>query len=654
MAEVSRLGWGFSGKPGGIITLCVALGFLFLGIGLFGAFAMTEIAQFLNWPREVIVRFYEFRWPLTIVMIAAFCGAIYLNYRYRFVPQFLSFVGVAGLAVMVFAIHFMVPYVFFPAQHHTAKYLSMEEAIALEDKSDSAMDLSDDDRVYVIEIDGDAVAYPQEILWVPHIAGDEIGGKDVVMAYCVLSNLPLAYGTEVGGQDTDFKVMMQVHNNLILKDAVSGEITQHILGETEFTKTPLQSYPVQMMPWGTFKALYSDGRVFFNNYDDDFMPSLWKQKAPPAMEAHFEGPEPLFPTLRLDDDRLPQKEQVWGIRIGDQEVAISREFLEANPISNIEVGGEPIVVAYFKDLDTVGAFSRKIDGKVSDVSEIDPKGNTPDEQTCVFASEINKYARLTYEHNYKDISPELFARDHFNDDILKITDICNEIPDFDILCAGFPCQPFSQAGYKKGFNEDKDERGNMFFHICRIIEAKRPKAFFLENVRHILKHDDGKTFEIIRKKLEEELNYTFHYKVIKASDYGLPQHRPRVFMIGFNKSGHRELPNFHFPEPIPLRFNMSSVFDGECSREIGFTLRVGGKGSGLHDRRNWDSYLVDGNERRLTSREGKIMMGFPDDFHFPVSEAQAMKQLGNSVAVDAVEITAEKLLQYLDQNARLF
>ena len=86
-------------------------------------------------------------------------------------------------------------------------------------------------------------------------------------------------------------------------------------------------------------------------------------------------------------------------------------------------------------------------------------------QTCVFASEINKYARLTYEHNYKDISPELFARDHFNDDILKITDICNEIPDFDILCAGFPCQPFSQAGYKKGFNEDKDERGNMFFHI---------------------------------------------------------------------------------------------------------------------------------------------------------------------------------------------
>jgi len=151
---------------------------------------------------------------------------------------------------------------------------------------------------------------------------------------------------------------------------------------------------------------------------------------------------------------------------------------------------------------------------------------------CVFASEIDPHARKTYECNFKETNPELFSLGMFNDDIRKISPL--DLPDFDVLCAGFPCQPFSQAGHKRGFKDNhKSERGNLFFNIVEILEAKKPTAFFLENVRGIVNHDGGNTFRIIREIIENELGYSFHYQVVKASDYCLPQLRPRTFMIGF-------------------------------------------------------------------------------------------------------------------------
>lgn len=263
---------------------------------------------------------------------------------------------------------------------------------------------------------------------------------------------------------------------------------------------------------------------------------------------------------------------------------------------------------------------------------------------CVFASEIDKYARETYYHNFKEKNPELFKNNLFNDDIRKITP--SELPDFDILCAGFPCQPFSQAGYKRGFNDShKSERGNLFFNIVDILEVKKPKAFFLENVRGIVNHDNGNTFKTIRKILEQELGYSFYFSIIKASDYGLPQLRPRAFMIGFRDD--LVLQNFSFPQPVPLKFTMSDVWQGKCDRDIGYTLRVGGRGSKIGDRRNWDHYLVDGQVRKIMPEQAKKMQGFPDDFEFPVPQSQAMKQLGNSVAVDAVKLCAKRMIEYI-------
>jgi DNA (cytosine-5)-methyltransferase 1 len=259
---------------------------------------------------------------------------------------------------------------------------------------------------------------------------------------------------------------------------------------------------------------------------------------------------------------------------------------------------------------------------------------------CVFASEWNEYARETYKHNLKKISPDLFESGNFAGDITQVKK--REIPDFDILTGGFPCQPFSQAGHKKGF---EDMRGTLFFDIVEIIKVKKPRAFFLENVRHLYKHDNGETFEEIKRVLTEELGYSFQEFIVKASDHGLPQLRPRLFMIGFRNSILRIEP----PPRRELVFTMSDVMRGKVDRDIGFTLRVGGRASGIHDRRNWDGYIVDGEVRRLSPEEGKLMQGFPENFEFPVSNSEAMKQLGNSVAVWAIQDYAKAIMKTLDK-----
>ncbi len=252
---------------------------------------------------------------------------------------------------------------------------------------------------------------------------------------------------------------------------------------------------------------------------------------------------------------------------------------------------------------------------------------------CVFACEIDKSARETYKANYK-ISENIFA-----EDITKVES--SEVPNHDILCAGFPCQPFSQAGFKKGF---EDIRGTLFFDIVRIIDAKRPQAIFLENVQHLLKHDEGKTFSKIQDVIKNQLGYSFYHKVIRASDFGLPQHRARLFMVGFKNDKKQ---SFTFPDKVPLEITMSDIFNGKCNKKIGYTLRVGGRGSKIDDRRNWDSYLVDNKIRRITPREGLLMQGFPENFILPSSQTQAMKQLGNSVAIPAIEAVAKQISIYL-------
>lgn len=276
---------------------------------------------------------------------------------------------------------------------------------------------------------------------------------------------------------------------------------------------------------------------------------------------------------------------------------------------------------------------------------------------CVYSSEWNKYSQITYETNFGD-KPE--------GDITKVDE--NSIPDHDILVGGFPCQPFSLAGVSKknslgratGF-EDKTQ-GTLFFDVCRILKAKRPKAFMLENVKNLKSHDKGNTFRIILESLDE-LDYEVYYQILDGQYY-VPQHRERILIIGFDRRRYGSEIGFEFnltpvkPKPI-LRDILESDVDEKytLSDKLWSYLQQyaekhrakgNGFGYGLADLDGFSRtlsarYYKDGaeilipqegkNPRRLTPRECARLQGFPDTFKIPVSDVQAYHQFGNSVVV---------------------
>ena len=283
---------------------------------------------------------------------------------------------------------------------------------------------------------------------------------------------------------------------------------------------------------------------------------------------------------------------------------------------------------------------------------------------CVFTSEWDKFAQKTYRINYGE-QPE--------GDITKIDE--KDIPPFDILLGGFPCQPFSQAGLKKGF---ADTRGTLFFEIERIINQHRPKAFLLENVKQLRGHNKGKTLAVILQHLEA-MNYYIKYEVLRAGDFGVPQNRERIYIVGISKD-HFDLPSdyvFKFPVPTHKKTRVGDILEQSVDEKytISDTLWEGHqrrkkeheeKGNGFgYSLFNADSeytntisarYYKDGSEilidqgenknpRKLTPRECARLQGFPEQFIIPVSDTQAYKQFGNSVAVPVIRAVAEKVVE---------
>lgn len=233
---------------------------------------------------------------------------------------------------------------------------------------------------------------------------------------------------------------------------------------------------------------------------------------------------------------------------------------------------------------------------------------------CVLASDIDKIANQTYKENY-GIEP----RGDINDIPSK------DIPNFDLLCAGFPCQSFSQVGQKKGMD---DERGVLIFQVIRILREKQPKAFILENVRGLLTIQGGDIYRLIVSELSD-VGYNVYTQVLEAKDYGTPQQRKRLFFVGIRKD---IIGDFKFPEPVPLKYTFSEIMGGKTEREYSFTIRIGGRKSGINNRFNWDAYIVDGQERYITPEECLLLQGFPKDFKLSGNESQKYHQVGNSVS----------------------
>lgn len=274
---------------------------------------------------------------------------------------------------------------------------------------------------------------------------------------------------------------------------------------------------------------------------------------------------------------------------------------------------------------------------------------------CVFTSEWDKHCQDMYENHFGD-------RPH--GDITKINE--NDIPDHDILTAGFPCQSFSICGNMKGF---ADTRGTLFFDVERIIRAKQPKAFLLENVRNLVNHDNGRTLIVILQKLKE-LGYYTHHKVLNGLHFGVPHKRERIIIVGFKENYPFEFPKNglgktktlteilepedkidkkHFlSKQMKEKFARNlkkepfypSIWHENKSGNIGIhhfscALRAGGS----------YNYLTVNGERRLTPREMFRLQGFPDDYKIIVADCQARKQAGNSVVVPKIEAVAKAMLE---------
>ena len=293
---------------------------------------------------------------------------------------------------------------------------------------------------------------------------------------------------------------------------------------------------------------------------------------------------------------------------------------------------------------------------------------------CVFSSEWDKFARITYEANFGEVP---FG------DITKINE--KFIPDHDVLVAGFPCQPFSIAGVSKKNSLGRDHgfldktQGTLFFDIARIISEKRPKAFMLENVKNLRSHDRGRTFEVIKTTLEK-LDYNLHVDILDGQHF-VPQHRERILIIGFDKRLFKGNEDFGFPEMPILTETFKDILDSKPDRKYTLSNKLwnylqdyarkhkakgNGFGYGLTDlngisRTISARYYKDGaevlvpqkgqNPRRMTPKECAALQGYDKKkFKIPVSDNQAYKQFGNSVVVPLMEAVAKQITKILDKS----
>jgi DNA (cytosine-5)-methyltransferase 1 len=282
----------------------------------------------------------------------------------------------------------------------------------------------------------------------------------------------------------------------------------------------------------------------------------------------------------------------------------------------------------------------------------------------VFSSEWDKFSQKTYKANFGEIP---------HGDITQINE--KDVPNHDILVGGFPCQAFSQAGLKRGF---EDTRGTLFFDIARILKEKRPKAFLLENVKNLKSHDKGRTFATIEKTLKD-LDYAVYPLLYKAKDFGVPQNRERIYIVGFDKRQVKNYVKFVAPKPPRTQTSVGEIlerdvdgkytisdrlWEGHQRRKLEHKEKGNGFGFTLF---NSDSpytntlsarYYKDGSEilieqdgknpRKITPREASRLQGFPTNFIIPVSDTQAYKQFGNSVCVPVVQAVAKSILDVLD------
>lgn len=365
-----------------------------------GAFVIfKDLADISQWvvqsTREFTMKVWYNRKLIGAVSITAMIIAVITWARQ---PEVLHG-AVLGVLIFIFVLNFVSgmfnPKWMFRSQQHRAKFVSVDEAPKYFERSldkahfgPESYESVDDIEVLVLETDHGAYAYSDYYLLQPHVVkGDTIGGEEVIMTYCGLTNLGIAYSPVIGDRKLDLTVMTQLKNNLVLFDKNSGEPIQQLWGrmERDTSGTRMKEWPTYRMPFRSFRELYPDGKVFVNEiatWRENPLLAAWDRLVRHGMMLWGVGlnwimnEKPAFPTIEYKDRRLPMKEQVYTVSVGDDHVAYSKDFIieHGGPV-NVEIGGRPVVVYYDGEYDSVAAFFNTTG---SPVTEIDLFGTLPD------------------------------------------------------------------------------------------------------------------------------------------------------------------------------------------------------------------------------------------------------------------------------------
>ncbi len=356
---------------------------------VFGALLFKDLADISQWvvqsPRETTIWVWYNRWMIALGGLAAIAIASYLKYKKRDIAGNKTYLSLTALFCFTFYCGMINPHIMMRARMDNGVFLSVEQARQYVKPYES---------VIVLEINGKARAHSDKQLLRPHVAGkDELGGENVVMTYCGLTNLGMAYTPEINGQQLDLAPMSQLENNLIMYDKISGEPIQQLWGQNESDRNSgghakMREWPTYRMPFDKFAKAFPDGEVYVNDYLVEGMrPSFWENPFlaiyDPIIElifklavAHQEtNDEPTFPTIKHIDPRLPSKEKVYGLNVEYDYVAYTEEFVkeQSTPI-NASIGGKEIVVSYNKEFKSLGIFYNTT-GET--ITEIDFYGQTP-------------------------------------------------------------------------------------------------------------------------------------------------------------------------------------------------------------------------------------------------------------------------------------
>ena len=359
---------------------------------LVGFLALGDIVQWVvHFSNEFTYNIFSWRFFIIGLAVLSLLAALYIGHKILYKSK-KELIGFTVVFIGLFIGGFLGPtYLFFRSQHYSAEFRTLDKV--------SSEELEDNAEVFVVEINGDARAYPFKWIMQPHIAGDKIGGEDVVMTFCSLSNYGQAFKNDFKGEKLNLKVMTQLENNLVMFDANKQKAINQIQGGFIGEEEKFDSIPTTVMSYGSFKKVYPKGKVFYNPtkfYDIPMYSLMEMAVTSPGGQLDINNPKPEFPTIEYKDKRVLSKEQIYGLMIDGRPMAFTLDYIkESGNQVQIVTMEKTVTLKYFPELDFVDAYMGPVEG-------VTPDGNIPLGFKAVRHQMYSKVLWIIWAHFHPD------------------------------------------------------------------------------------------------------------------------------------------------------------------------------------------------------------------------------------------------------------